>query len=69
MLQLYLFHSLNESFCTIIFNIEIKGLLFCDILSSGIVFDPLQLENATNIYRSWLFYLQICLSTYEIQID
>ena len=50
--QLYLFHSLNESFCTIILNIEIKGLLFCDILSSGIVFDPLELENAKNIYRS-----------------
>ena len=44
--QLYLFHSLNESFCTIILNIEIKGLLFCDILSSGIVCDPLELENA-----------------------
>lgn len=50
--QLYLFHSLNESFCTIILNIEIKGLLFCDILSSGIVCDPLELENAKNIYRS-----------------
>ena len=50
--QLYLFHSLNESFCTIILNIEIKGLLFCDILSSGIVFDPLELENAKYIYRS-----------------
>ena len=44
MLQLYLFHSLNESFCTIIFNIEIKGLLFCDILSSGIVFDLSELK-------------------------
>ena len=42
--QLYLFHSLNESFCTIILNIEIKGLLFCDILSSGIGFDLSELK-------------------------
>ena len=68
MLQLYLFHSLNESFCTIIFNIEIKGLLFCDILSSGIVFDPLQLENATNICRRSLnsfYYSNMRLSLHK----